>query len=180
MLTIFVGETEHFDESTGEFVLSGGVPLELEHSLVSLSKWESFWEVPFLSNESKSTEQIVSYVKCMTLTPDFPEELYSELSPRNFTQINEYLEKKHTATWFSDEPKGRRNSETITSELIYYWLTAFQIPFEVETWNINRLFTLIRIANAKNQKPKKAGRAETAARNRQLNNQRRAAMNTRG
>ena len=180
MLTIAIGAEDSFDETTETFVDYGGVVVELEHSLVSLSKWESIWEVPFLTDKTKTTEQIISYIECMNLTPNLPEGLFSRLSQANYEAVNAYIEKKHTATWFNEAPEAGRSNETITSELIYYWLTVFQIPFEVETWNLNRLFTLIKVCNAKNQKPKKMSRNEMAARNRQLNKQRRESLATRG
>jgi hypothetical protein len=180
MLELVIGSAEFYDEEKELFVQRGGAVVQLEHSLVSLSKWESIWEVPFLSKESKTSEQIISYIECMNLTPDLPEGFFSRLSEDNYSEINAYIEKKSSATWFNDSPAGRRNSETITSELIYYWLVTFQIPFEVETWNLNRLFTLVKVCNAKNQKPKKQSRNEVVARNRELNEQRKRALQTNG
>lgn len=180
MLTILVGSTEMFDDEHQEFVTDGGIQLELEHSLLSLSKWESQWEKPFLGKESKTPEEVLSYVEAMTLTPNPPAEIFQQLSEENFAAINKYIDKSMTATWFADTPGAPRTSEVITSELIYYWMTAFNIPFECEHWNLNRLFTLIRICNVKNAKPKKMSRAEMAQRNRELNAQRKKQLGTQG
>lgn len=179
MLKIIVPGVEMFDEATQEFVTVGDVSLELEHSLVSLSKWESFYEKPFLGQE-KSTEEVISYIKFMTLTPDIPEETFNKLSESNLSNIQEYLDAKMTATWFSDSPGSPKSRDIITAELIYYWMIVFQIPFECENWHINRLFTLIRVCNIKQAKPKKMSRSEIAARNKELNDRRRAQLGTTG
>ena len=180
MLRIRVGGTESYDETTNEFVKVGGTELQLEHSLVSLSKWESIFEKPFLGKEEKTAEETITYIRCMCLDPDIPPEVFHQLDEDDFTVVNEYLNRKMTATWFSDAPGAPRTSEVITAELIYYWMTAFNIPFTCETWNLNRLFTLIRIANIKAAKPKKMSKAELAARNRELNEQRKRQLGTSG
>jgi len=180
MLTITVPELEMYDESLEEFISEPAVQLELEHSLVSLSKWESEFEKPFLGQDDKTPEELIGYVKAMTLTPEVPPEVYSELNEANFEAINAYLNAKRSATWFSEAPGAPKAREVITSELIYYWLTVFQIPFEVETWHLNRLFTLIRVANIKSAKPQKMSRSQMAERNRQLNAQRREQLKTKG
>lgn len=180
MLVLRVGETESYDESTTEFVKEGGIILELEHSLLALSKWEAKHEKPFLGKESKSSEEVLDYVKCMILDPDFPPEVLHQLSKENFEDINSYIEAKMSATYFSEAPGAPSTRDVITSELIYYWMTVFQIPFECENWHINRLFTLIRVCNIKQSKPKKMSRGELAARNRELNAQRKAQLGTTG
>ena len=180
MLTIIVPGKEMFDDETQEFITVDDITLELEHSLVSLSKWESIHEIPFLQKDKKSTEQVVSYIRCMVLTPDVPEKVYNNLSDQNFTEINAYIDAKMTATWFSEIPGAPKSRDVITAELIYYWMTIFNIPFECENWHLNRLFTLIRVCNAKQAKPEKMSRSEIAARNRELNEQRKKQLGTRG
>jgi hypothetical protein len=180
MLTITVGGTESFDDSTDSFVTVGGTELQLEHSLVSLSKWEEIYEKPFLGKEQKTGEEVVAYVKCMCVDDDIPPEVLQQLSEDNFNAINDYLNAKKTATWFSDQPGAPKSNEVVTAELIYYWLTVFNIPWEAQHWHLNKLFTLIRICNVKQAKPKKMSRAEEAQRRRDLNEQRKAQLGTKG
>ena len=180
MLTITVPGIEMFDDESQEFVTRDDVTLELEHSLVSLSKWESKHEKPFLGKIEKTNEEVIDYIRCMTLTPEVSEELYSKLSKENLETINKYIEAKMTATWFNEAPGAPKSRDVITSELIYYWMVIFQIPFECENWHLNRLFTLIRVCNIKQSKPTKMSRAEASARQRELNAQRRVQLGTRG
>jgi len=180
MLTITVGAADVYDEETQTFASQGGVELQLEHSLLSVSKWESKFEKPFLGKMEKSSEEILEYIKCMVVSTDFPPEVFAQLDERHISAINDYINAKMTATWFSESPGAPRSSEVITSELIYYWMTVFSIPFECETWHLNRLFTLIRICNVKQAKPKKMSRAEIAHRNRELNAQRKKQLGTTG
>lgn len=180
MLTIVVLGEEMFDDQSQEFSTRNDVTLKLEHSLISLSKWESKYEMPFLGHEEKTNEEVLGYIKTMTLTPNVPEEVYSNLSKANISDINNYIDAKMTATWFNDGPGPPKSRDVITAELIYYWMITFQIPFECEKWHLNRLFTLIRICNIKQAKPKKMSRAEIGARNRELNAQRRAQLGSKG
>lgn len=180
MLTITVpGPEELFDDAKQEFVTSGNVVLELEHSLVSLSKWEAKYEKPFLGGD-KTADEILGYIQAMILTPNVSEEVIQRLSNENMEAINKYIDSRMSATWFSEAPGAPKSRDVITSELVYYWMTVFHIPFECETWHLNRLFTLIRICNIKQAKPKKMSRGEIAARNRELNAQRKAQMGTTG
>jgi hypothetical protein len=180
MLRLIVQGDEVYDESTETFSTVGDLILELEHSLVSLSKWESIYQKPFLSEDKKSPEEILQYVFAMLKTSDISGDVLLRLSNFNLEQINAYIESKYSATTFGQMPERKGRGEVITSELIYYWMVAFNIPFECQYWHLNRLFALIRICNIKNSKPKKMSRSEIAARNRELNEQRRKQMNTSG
>lgn len=181
MLVINVGETEFYDEARNEFVLRGGTRIQLEHSLVSLSKWESIFEVPFLTKDSKTEEQALEYVKCMIMTPDVAPEVFSQLTEANFEAINEYINAKQSATWFNDPPGQRPPSrEKFTAELIYYWMASAGIPKECENWHLNRLFNLIRIYGIKNSKPTKQSRSEMMSQRARLNAERRAAHGSSG
>jgi hypothetical protein len=180
MLKLIVPGEEYFNEETEEFETVGDFELELEHSLISLSKWESKHKKPFLSNSDKTPEEILDYIKAMILTPNYSEDLFQRFTNIQFSQINAYIESSESATTFGSMPQRKGRGETITSELIYYWMVAFTIPFECERWHLNRLFALIRICNLKNSKPQKMSRSEVAARNRELNAQRRQQYHTRG
>lgn len=180
MLRIVVKGEEFFDEETSAFINFDDVVLDLEHSLISLSKWESKFQKPFLSSGDKTNEEVYGYVKAMVLTPSFPEDAIHRLSVQNIKEINEYIDSKQSATTFGEMPKPPGRAETITSELIYYWMVGFNIPWEAETWHLNRLFALIRICNIKQSKPKKMSRSEVAARNRELNAARRAQLGSTG
>lgn len=180
MLTITIPATEEFDESKGEFVYVKEQTLQLEHSLLSISKWESKWCKPFLAKRDKTSDEIIDYIKCMTLNKNVSDNIYGCLSQANISAINDYISAPMTATTFSKDENGRPNREIITSELIYYWMIALQIPFECQKWHINRLLTLIRVCNVKNAPPKKMGKSDLMRRNAALNAARRQQMNTKG
>lgn len=181
MLTIIVPESESYNEATNEFIYTKETVLRLEHSLVSISKWESKWKVPFLGKDQKTREQTIDYVKCMTTTQNVPDDLYLSLSSENWKEIGEYIEDSKTATWFSDKT-NRPSSEIVTSELIYYWMTAYNIPFECQKWHLNRLLTLIKICSLKNQSngAKKMTRSAIMKQNSALNKARRARSGSKG
>lgn len=181
MLTVTIPETETFDPVTSMFTTIRSQKLSLEHSLVSISKWESKWHKPFLTNESKSREQVIDYIKCMTLTQNVDPKIYECIPDDVFIQINDYIDDSMTATWFSeDNKKSRRPREVITSELIYFWMIQAGIPFECQKWHLNRLITLIRVCAKKSEKPKKMPRRKTMDEWSALNAARRAKLNTRG
>jgi len=177
MLTIVVPACEKFDERTNSFVQTSETILKLEHSLLSISKWESKWCKPFLGKkDDKTGAQILDYVRCMTLN-NVPNEVYTALTQNNLEKITEYINWPMTATTINDPHPA--SQQIVTSELIYYWMISCQIPFECEKWHLNRLLTLIRVCNAKNN-PKKMSRQEIFKQNRQLNAARRRALHTRG
>lgn len=179
MLQIKIEDQEFYDEDKNEFITVPSQTIELEHSLLSLSLWESKWEIPFLSDKPMTYEQEVDYIKCMTLTKDVKPEVYRSLSIENINTIFDYIKRKMTATMVNQQNKSR-SREIITAEIIYYWMVALQIPFECQTWHLNRLLMLIDVCSIKNQPPKKMGRKAVMSRNARLNAARRQAMNTKG
>ena len=180
MLKIIIPSTEMWDEVNEKFVYSKEQVLQLEHSLVSLSKWESKWCKPFLSKENKTFEETIDYIRCMTINQNIPDEVYNCLTGENIREINEYISAPMTATRFSNDAIGKGSREQITSELIYYWMIALNIPFECQKWHINRLLTLIRVCNIKNHPSKKMSRREIMSRNTALNAARRKKLRTNG
>lgn len=180
MLEIIIPATEQWDEKNQEFITSKEQILRLEHSLVSLSKWESKWCKPFLSRENKTMEETIDYIKCMTLTQNVDDHVYSLLTIDNIKKVNEYISAPMTATTFNDSNKKSGGNEIITSELIYYWMISLNIPFECQKWHLNKLFTLIKVCSIKNQPPKKMSKKDIMSRNAALNAARRKQMNTKG
>lgn len=180
MLRITIPLSEEYNERTGEFAVAEDVTLDLEHSLSSLSKWESKHETPFLDDKPKSDEDTLDYIRMMILGDSPPEDVISKFTTKNLSEINEYINAKMTATWFTERevPKPRR--EIITAELIYYWMISLGIPFECQHWHLNRLLTLIKVCNIKNAPPKKMGRSEAAIQQRELNRLRREQSGSRG
>ena len=171
---------EGWDEKRQEFVKPKTQILQLEHSLVSLSKWESKWCKPFFSNEEKSYEEVLDYIKCMTITQNVDPEVYNHLTESNITDINNYINAPMTATTFTNDKGRGNNREIITSELVYYWMIALNIPVEFQKWHINRLLTLIRVCEIKNSPQKKMSKNEIMSRNAALNEARRKKLNSRG
>lgn len=180
MLQITIPKSEIFNEDTGEFTYIKEQTLQLEHSLISLSKWESKWCKSFLNTSDKTAEEVLDYVKCMTITQNVNPLAYQFLSAENLKKINEYINAPMTATTFSNDKTSKRSREIITSEVLYYDMISLGIPFECQKWHLNRLITLIRVCSVKSQPPKKMGRTELANRNRALNAARRKQLNTRG
>ena len=180
-LTIPALKTEDWDASKEEFIyhtVDKDRTICLEHSLISLSKWESKWCKPFISSE-KTDEEFLDYIKCMTLTQNVPSDIYDRLSVENINEVMKYINAPMTATTFS-KYNQKPNREVITSELIYYWMITLNIPVEFEKWHINRLITLIRICEIKNSQPKKQSKREIMSRNAALNAARRKQLHTKG
>lgn len=160
--------------------------IQLEHSLISISKWEAKHKKPYLSEDTKKTpEEIMDYIKCMTVSPNVDPKVYKFFSNENFKAIEEYINDPHTATWFNDKANGgmrgsKMRAEVLTSELIYYYMIANDIPWEAQKWHINRLLTLIRVCGVKNEGGTKMSKKDILSRNSSLNKARRMAMGSKG
>lgn len=178
-IVIPAGE-EQWDERNQEFIYPKEQILQLEHSLVSLSKWESKYCKPFLDKQEKTFEETLDYIRFMTITQNVDPEVYSYLTISNIDEINRYIESPMTATTFSEDKPGKINREQITAEIVYYWMIALNIPFECQKWHLNRLLTLIRVCDIKNSPPKKRSRREIMKRNAALNAARRKRLNSKG
>ena len=180
MLKLTIPSTELYDEETSCFIQTKETTLQLEHSLVSLSKWESKWHKPFLNQKERSAEESIDYIRCMTVTQNVNPNVYMAFTPDLIKKVSDYIEDPMTATWFSDRRGARPSREIITSELIYYWMVACGIPFECKKWHINRLLTLIRVCNEKNAPAQKMSRRDAMAQQRALNAARKRTHHTRG
>lgn len=180
MLQITIPAVEQWDEVNQEFVNLKEQTLQLEHSLVSISKWESKWNKAFLSSKEKSVEETIDYVRCMTLTKNVKPEIYNFLTADNLSEINRYIDAPMTATYFMEDESKSGGRETITSELIYYWMIALNIPFECQKWHLNRLLTLVKVCNIKNTPPKRKSKQDIMRRNAKLNAERRKKMHSKG
>lgn len=178
-LSIEIPGGEYWDERKCEFISASSCRLTLVHSLVSISKWEAKYHKPFLTKEPKSAEEILDYIKFMTITQNVPDSAYDRLTQDNFNSINKYIENPMTATTINYRG-GKRNTEVITSELIYYWMVAHGIPFECQKWHLNRLLMLIQVCNVKNAPPKKMRKGDILRSNAALNAARRAKYNSKG
>lgn len=180
MLQITIPAMEHYDETKDEFSSTKEQTLQLEHSLVSISKWEAKWHKAFLSKQDKTYEETLDYIRCMTITQNVNPEVYTRLTRANIEQVNEYISAPMTATYFADDKSAKPSRETVTAELIYYWMIVLNIPFECQKWHLNRLLTLIRVCNVKNTPPKKRSKKEIMNQNAALNAARRKQLNTKG
>lgn len=181
MLRLVIPGDEAFNEKTSEIVPAGpDTEIDLEHSLASLSKWESEYQKPFLSTVKKTPEEIFSYLKAMVVTPGLDSELLLKLPKTEIDKVQAYIDSPQSATTFGLLPETKGPGETITSELIYYWMVAYNIPWEAQTWHLNRLFSLVKICNIKNSKPKKINQREAAQQRARLNAERRAKLGTKG
>lgn len=179
MLKIEIPDVEVFNEKTCEFEYYKGATIILEHSLVSVAKWESEWHKPFLSKKQKTKKELRSYIKHMTITQNVDENLYKYLDNKTLERINNYINDPMTATTIHDS-SNTNNGEATTNELIYYWMFSLNIPKECEKWHLNRLMTLIRVFNAKNAPNKKMSSNAVKAQNASLNAARRKAHRSRG
>lgn len=179
MLTIVIPKGEQYDSVNNLFIETKEQTLVLEHSLVSVSKWEAKWHKPFISKENKTLEETIDYIKCMTITQNIDPNVYNFISNDTIKRVYDYIDAPMTATTFSKDntPPSR---EIITSELIYYWMISLNIPAEFQKWHLNRLLTLIKVCSIKNSPKKKMSKREIMSRNRALNASRRKSLNSRG
>lgn len=180
MLTLSVVTDELWDEKNEIFIEPKVKKIVLEHSLVSISKWEAKFNKVFLSKEKKSPAEILGYIKCMTITQNVDDMVYQHLNHEHMTEVEKYIEDPMCATVFGNNDSNNRSNEQITAELIYYWMIALNIPFECQKWHLNRLLTLIKVCNIKNQPPQKKSRREILSRNAALNAERRKQLNSKG
>lgn len=182
-ITISPPEDGLFDPSTSEFIYAKPQTITIEHSLVSLSKWESFWKKPFLTSEKKTSDQIIDYIKCMTITQNVDPCLYLFLSTDNIDEIMDYIRDPMTATTFHDRSGNaaiRHSNEIVTSELIYYWMISYGIPMECQKWHLERLMTLIKVFNIKNSPKKHMKKSDIYKNNAAINAMNRKRFGTAG
>lgn len=181
MLILTIPKQEYFNSATNEFVSFDAFTLTLEHSLVSISKWESKWKKPFMDrNKPKTREETVDYIRCMSMNKNVDPQVFSRIPASAIKVIQDYIDNPMTATWFSDKQPQKPNREIMTSETIYYLMIANGIPFECQKWHLNRLLTLIHVCQLKNAPQKKMSKREEMATRKALNAQRRARHNSRG
>ena len=179
MLEIIVPANEIYLPAENRFVAIPSCTLTLEHSLISIAKWEAKWHTPYLNAKKRSSAQEFDYIRCMVVGPVKNDYVFSVLTPENIAQIRAYMEESMTATTFS---KGQRSTsrEVVTAEILYCRMFANNIPMECQKWHLNRLLTLIRVCSIKNAPSKKMGKNSILSRNAQLNAARRQQLNTRG
>lgn len=178
MLRLTIPSTELFDEKTNRFITIHGRELQLEHSLVSVSKWESKWKKPFLGATKKNREETIDYVRCMTITQNVDPIIFLGLTDENIETVNRYIDDPMTATTFKNDKKVNR--QVITSEIIYYWMISLGVPMECQKWHLNRLLALIRVCDEKNKPAKNKSRKDVMAENRALNQLRKARSGSHG
>ena len=185
MLKVLIPGIEYYNEDTNEFVTGKDCVLKLEHSLLSISKWEAKWEIPFLNDDPhnpKTDDMLKDYIRCMTLN-DVGQDVYTRIPNKQLNEIMEYMNAKQSATTFIDNDNQQTNKQIVTSELLYYYMVTAQIPLECERWHINRLMNLIRIYSIYNQDPKdspKTSKRQSAMSRSELNKQRQKIYNTKG
>ena len=174
MIQIHVKAQSLLDETSGEILHIGDTVLKMEHSLVSISKWEEEYHKPFLDKDHRKTRmETLFYIKCMTLNEDVPDYVYYALTNYDIAKIEAYIMDNRTASWFNEKDETGSNNEMVTSELVYYWMIANRIPPEYQWWHLSRLLTLIKICSIKNSPPKKMSEQEIIERNKALNRARR-------
>lgn len=183
MLKLSIPGREWYDEAREEFMSVEPIILLLEHSLLSLSKWESKWKIPFLENDPpKTKEQSIDYIRCMTINKNVDQLVYYNIPPSMMKQIDAYINDRQTATIVNRRKQPARVpvKEPVTSDLIYYWMVSYSIPFEAQKWHLSRLLALIDVCAFKNEAPSKMSKNEILKRNAKLNKARCAARGTRG
>ncbi len=180
MLQITIPAIEFWDEKKEEFINTREQTLRLEHSLVSISKWETKWCRPYMDKKEKTLEETLDYIRCMTITQKVDPDTYLRLTDKNLKEIYQYIEAPMTATRLPKEKKGSLNGEQITAELIYYWMITLKVPIEFQKWHLNRLITLIRVLELKNRSPKKKSQREIMNYNAALNEERKRQYHTKG
>ena len=180
MLWITIPALECWDESKNEFVYYKEQTIQLEHSLVSIAKWESRWHKAFLKKDQKTNDEILDYIRCMTITQNVDPSVYMRLTELNYKQIQDYIDSPMTATYIPKDENSKGSSEIPTAELIYYWMISFNIPFECQKWHLNRLLALINVCNIKNRPPKKMSKRDLLSRNARINAANRKRFNSKG
>ena len=179
-ITVTIPDKEFFDQANNRFLTIRGRSLTFEHSLLSITKWESKWHKPYLSKTEKTREEAIDYLRCMCLDKIDDPNIFMAIDADAMKEISLYIEDPMTATTFREDHK-RQSREIITNEIVYYWMTELNIPFDpCQKWHFNRLMTLIRVASIKKQPPKKMGKKEWAAQRSAINAQRRAKYNSKG
>lgn len=183
MFDITIPAQELYNETSGEFINIPEFHLQLEHSLISLKKWESKWHKPFIGRKDLSMEEMQDYVRCMTINKNIPEWYYSHIPPKYMNQIVDYIKDPMTATWFSNNDKvgaAKSKNDVITNEIIYYWMITLNIPVEFQKWHLEQLLTLIKVVSIKNQPKKKMNKKEEARQRAALNKARQNKYHTKG
>ena len=183
MLTVTIPSSECWDPLKEEFIQVKETTLQMEHSLLSVAKWESKWHKAFLGMDQKTDEELRDYFRCMTLTQNVDPTIFRVIDASTAKQIEQYIEDPMTGTTFNDrlkEGQSRGPKEIVTAELIYYWMITYQIPFECQKWHLNRLMTLIRVCSIKNAPDKKMSKSQIYSRNGALNAARRSKLHSKG
>lgn len=180
-------EKELWDSVNNKFLYikpHKAIDLKLEHSLISIHKWEQKWHIPFIkeknSEEKMSTEQTVDYIKCMTLNQDVPDSVYDDLTAEDINRISEYMANPMTATVVRQSSDQKKGGRKLTAEVIYSMMIQLQIPQSFDKWHINSLIKLIEVRTIDETPPKKMSQREIIERNRAINEARRAKYHTKG